>query len=126
MIEVNVRHDRNGRAVNDRRETRGIGRVLDRDAHDLAADLTKAKDSLDQLKTKVADGGKSLVKNLFKVGGDEPPAIQVFEPEQPIPTDVPLPPRRSVSHDSPLRMAALPAAASAKPAPAAADDGATQ
>jgi murein L,D-transpeptidase YafK len=69
----------------------------------------------------VADSGKSLVKNLFKVGGDEPPAIQVFEPEQPIPTDVPLPPRRSASHDSPLRMAALPAAASAKPAPPVAD-----
>ena len=69
----------------------------------------------------VADGGKSLVKNLFKVGGDEPPApvIQVFEPEQPIPTDVPLPPRRSASLDSPVRMAALPAAASAKPAAAA-------
>jgi hypothetical protein len=69
----------------------------------------------------VADGGKSLVKNLFKVGADEPPAIQVFEPEQPIPTDVPLPPRRSASLDSPVRMAALPAAASAKPAAAAAD-----
>ena len=69
----------------------------------------------------VADGGKSWMKNLFKVGGDEPPppAIQVFEPEQPIPTDVPLPPRRSASLDSPVRMAALPAAASAKP-PAAA------
>jgi murein L,D-transpeptidase YafK len=69
----------------------------------------------------VADGGKSLVKNLFKVGADQPPAIQVFEPEQPIPTDVPLPPRRSASLDSPLRMAALPAAANAKHAPAAAD-----
>jgi murein L,D-transpeptidase YafK len=74
----------------------------------------------------VADSGKSLVKNLFKVGADEPPAIQVFEPEQPIPTDVPLPPRRSASLDSPLRMAALPAAANAKPVPAAAADPATQ
>src|SRR5271169_2330361 len=75
----------------------------------------------------VADSSKTWVKNLFKVGGDEPPApvIQVFEPEQPIPTDVPLPPRRSASLDSPVRMAALPAAASAKPA-AAADDSATQ
>ena len=61
------------------------------------------------------------MKNLFKVGGDEPPAIQVFEPEQPIPTDVPLPPRRSAKLDSPVRMAALPAAASAKPAAVAAD-----
>jgi hypothetical protein len=76
----------------------------------------------------VADSGKSLVKNLFKVGGDEPPppAIQVFEPEEPIPTDVPLPPRRSASLDSPVRMAALPAAASAKPPAAAATDAATQ
>ena len=62
------------------------------------------------------------MKNLFKVGGDEPPArIQVFEPEQPIPSDVPLPPRRSASLDSPVRMAALPADASAKPAAAPAD-----
>jgi murein L,D-transpeptidase YafK len=76
----------------------------------------------------VADGSKSWVKNLFKVGGDEPPppAIQVFEPEEPIPTDVPLPPRRSASVDSPVRMAALPATASAKPPAAAATDPATQ
>ncbi|MGD0679271.1 MAG: hypothetical protein ABSC94_28080 [Polyangiaceae bacterium] len=32
-----------------------------RDAHDLAADLTKAKDSLDQLKDKVQAGGKALI-----------------------------------------------------------------
>lgn len=32
-----------------------------KDAHDLAADLLKAKDSLDQIKTKVDDGGKSLM-----------------------------------------------------------------
>jgi hypothetical protein len=32
-----------------------------RDAHDLAGDLGKAKDSLDQLKTKVQEGGKSLI-----------------------------------------------------------------
>jgi hypothetical protein len=32
-----------------------------RDAHDLAADLGKAKDSLDDLKQKVQDGGKSLI-----------------------------------------------------------------
>ena len=32
-----------------------------RDAHDLAADLGKAKESLDGLKTKVQEGGKSLV-----------------------------------------------------------------
>lgn len=32
-----------------------------RDAHDLAVDLGKAKDSLEQLKLKVQDGGKSLI-----------------------------------------------------------------
>jgi hypothetical protein len=31
------------------------------DAHDLAGDLLKAKDSLDQIKNKVTDGGKSLL-----------------------------------------------------------------
>ena len=69
---------------------------------------------------------ESLVKNLFKVGGDTPPAIQVFEPQQPIPSDVPLPPRRAASLDSPVRMAALPAAANANAKPAAAADAATQ
>ena len=53
----------------------------------------------------VAAGGTSLVKNLFKTG-DTPPVVQVFEPEQPIPSDVPLPPRRSASLDAPVRMAA--------------------
>ncbi len=32
-----------------------------RDAHDLSADLLKAKDSLDQVKAKLQDGGKSLI-----------------------------------------------------------------
>jgi len=42
--------------------TQGAARTQSvHDAHDLAADLTKAKDSLDQLKSKVEDGGKSLV-----------------------------------------------------------------
>ena len=63
--------------------------------------------------TQISGEGLSRVYGI-KVGADEPPAIQVFEPEQPIPTDVPLPPRRSASHESPLRMSALPAAASAK------------
>jgi len=31
------------------------------DAHELATDLTKAKDTIDQMKAKVTDGGKSLV-----------------------------------------------------------------
>ena len=61
------------------------------------------------------------MKNLFKVGGDTPPAVQVFEPENPIPSDAPLPPRRAAALNAPLRIAALPAAASAKPAAAATD-----
>jgi hypothetical protein len=56
----------------------------------------------------VADGGKSLVKNLFHVGGDTPPAVQVFEPDTPIPSDVPLPPRRAASAPTPVRVASLP------------------
>ncbi len=59
-----------------------------------------------------ASSGTSLVKNLFH-GGEAPPAVQVFEPQQPIPSDVPLPPRRSASADAPVRMAALPARAKA-------------
>jgi murein L,D-transpeptidase YafK len=56
----------------------------------------------------VADSGKSLMKNLFKVGGDTPPAVQVFEPENPVPSDAPLPPRRTAAPNAPLRVAALP------------------
>jgi murein L,D-transpeptidase YafK len=56
----------------------------------------------------VADSGKSLMKNLFKVGGDTPPAVQVFEPENPVPSDAPLPPRRTAVLNAPLRVAALP------------------
>ena len=42
--------------------TQAAGRAQGiRDAHDLAVDLGKAKDSLDDLKQKVQDGGKSLV-----------------------------------------------------------------
>jgi hypothetical protein len=42
--------------------TQGAARAQGvRDAHDLAADLGKAKDALTDLKNKVADGGKSLV-----------------------------------------------------------------
>jgi murein L,D-transpeptidase YafK len=78
----------------------------------VSATSTEASPSALSFVGGVADNGKSLVKNLFKTGGDTPPAIQVFEPEQPIPTDVPLPPRRAAS---PVRMAALPAASHAKP-----------
>jgi murein L,D-transpeptidase YafK len=73
----------------------------------------------------VADDSKSLVRNLFKVGGDAPPAIQVFEPAEPIPSDVPLPPRRAASMERPVRMAALPGVASVKPS-ADKSDAATQ
>jgi hypothetical protein len=42
--------------------TQGAARAQGvRDAHDLAVDLGKAKDSLDQLKQKVQDGGKTLI-----------------------------------------------------------------
>jgi murein L,D-transpeptidase YafK len=53
------------------------------------------------------EGSKSLMTNLFKTAEAPPPAVQVFEPEEPIPSDAPLPPRRTASK-APLRMAALP------------------
>ncbi len=48
------------------------------------------------------------MKNLFKVGADTPPAVQVVEPEKPVPSEAPLPPRRAASLNPPLRVAALP------------------
>jgi len=48
----------------------------------------------------VANGGQSLV-NKWLGGSDGAAAVHVFEPEQPIPSDVPLPPRRSASLDAP-------------------------
>ncbi|HEY1944006.1 MAG TPA: murein L,D-transpeptidase family protein [Roseiarcus sp.] len=70
----------------------------------------------------VAGGGQSLVKKWFGGGGDSAQAIRVFEPQQPIPTDVPLPPRRSASLDAPgpqasadlVRLASLRADSKAK------------
>jgi len=46
-----------------------------------------------------ADSSGNAVKSWFGFGGGAPesPAIKVFEPEQPIPTDAPLPPRRSAA-----------------------------
>jgi len=44
-----------------------------------------------------ANSGKSLVTNLFKHDSDETSTIKVFEPTQPIPSDVPLPPRRDTA-----------------------------
>jgi murein L,D-transpeptidase YafK len=54
------------------------------------------------------DGGKKLMSSLFKSEADTP-AVPVFEPETPVPSDAPLPPRRAASLDRPMRMAALPA-----------------
>ena len=71
----------------------------------------------------VADSGQSMVKKLFGGGGDSP-AIRVYEPEQPIPSDVPLPPRRDAALAAPgpqasadVRLASLHADAKPKPAP---------
>ncbi len=71
----------------------------------------------------VADSGQSMVKKWF--GGSDSPAIRVFEPDQPIPSDVPLPPRRDASLAAPgpqasaatLRLASLHADAKPKSAP---------
>ncbi len=76
----------------------------------------------------VASGGQSLVSKWFGGGGSSG-SIRVFEPEQPIPTDVPLPPRRAASLSLPgpqasngtMRLASLHADARTK---AATDSGA--
>ncbi len=59
-----------------------------------------------------------VAKKWFKVG-DEPAPLQVFEPAEPIPSDVPLPPRRSALLDSNLRMASANAKTEVVPADAA-------
>ena len=70
----------------------------------------------------LADNGKNLMKGWFKPAADAPPAVQVYEPVEPVPSDVPLPPRRAASADPSVRVAALPGGAAAKPAaPADAD-----
>jgi murein L,D-transpeptidase YafK len=84
-----------------------------------------------------ADTGKSLVRNLFKLGSpsDDANAVKAFEPTQPIPSDVPLPPRRDTAalgalgpqaavSPLPLHMAMLKAAR--KPAPDTPDTAAAQ
>ena len=53
------------------------------------------------------ESGKSLMNKLFRTASETPPAVQVFEPQSPIPSDAPLPPRRAASLDAPVRMAAL-------------------
>jgi murein L,D-transpeptidase YafK len=52
------------------------------------------------------DGGKKLMASLFNPA-DKSAAVQVFEPETPIPSNAPLPPRRAASSDAPVREAAL-------------------
>jgi len=42
-------------------------------------------------------GGGNAVKSFFGLGGAPQPQINVYEPAQPIPSDVPLPPRRSAA-----------------------------
>ena len=54
----------------------------------------------------VANGGQSFVKKWFG-GSDNATAIRVYEPDQPIPADVPLPPRRAASLDAPGPQAAI-------------------
>jgi len=71
----------------------------------------------------VADSGQNMVKKWFGMGAKSP-AIPVFEPEQPIPSEVPLPPKRSAALAAPgpqasadVRVAALHAPAKPTPAP---------
>ena len=53
------------------------------------------------------ESSKSLMNKLFRTASEEPPVVKVYEPESPVPSDVPLPPRRAASLDAPVRMAAL-------------------
>jgi len=59
--------------------------------------------------------GVSGVKSLFGLGGGDAqqPQVKVFEPAEPIPTDAPLPPKRSAALDAhgPQAMADAPSAA---------------
>ena len=58
----------------------------------------------------IVDSSKALMSNLFSkvAGGETSPAIQVYEPAEPIPSNVPLPPKRSASLETaPLRMASM-------------------
>jgi hypothetical protein len=70
-------------------------------------------------------GGAQNVKKWLHLGGQEPapPPVQTYIPDQPIPSDVPLPPRRDESlseGDSSVRLASIHAAATppARPTPA--------
>jgi murein L,D-transpeptidase YafK len=70
-------------------------------------------------------GGAQNVKKWLHLGGKEPapPPVQTYIPDQPIPSDVPLPPRRDESlseGDSSVRLASIHAAATppVRPSPA--------
>jgi hypothetical protein len=52
----------------------------------------------------LSEGSKSLMSGLIaRVSGE--PQLRVYEPAEPIPSDVPLPPKRSAALDNPMRMA---------------------
>ncbi len=78
-----------------------------------------------------AGSGKSLVKSWLRLSPDDASAVKVFEPAQPIPSDVPVPPQRASAGApslapqalaKPQKFAALkPAAGNAKLVPDALD-----
>jgi murein L,D-transpeptidase YafK len=52
----------------------------------------------------LTDSSKSLMSGLIsRVSGE--PQLRVYEPAEPVPSDVPLPPKRAASLDKPMRMA---------------------
>jgi len=54
----------------------------------------------------LSDSSKSLMSGLIaRVSGSGEPPLRVYEPAEPIPSDAPLPPRRSALLDKPIRMA---------------------
>ena len=68
----------------------------------------------------LGDSSKNLMSSLIdRVTGKKDPELSVFEPAEPIPSDVPLPPRRTAAHDPKLRLATAAPASVATPAPTA-------
>jgi murein L,D-transpeptidase YafK len=56
----------------------------------------------------LTNSSKSLMNGLISsVSGSSAPQIQVYEPAEPIPTDAPLPPKRSADLDKPVKMATV-------------------
>ena len=55
----------------------------------------------------LSDSSKSLMSGLVArvAGTPSEPQLRVYEPSEPIPSDVPLPPKRSAALDKPMRMA---------------------